>query len=65
MDVGHRSPALVMQLRVSDVSSLYSEPLEEKKHTKVAKHVALRAKVFRDLRTTFNLVEQGCRGEFE
>ena len=31
----------------------------------MAKHVALRAKVFRDLGTAFNLVEQGCGGEFE
>ena len=31
----------------------------------MAEHIALRAKVLRDLRTAFDLVEQGCRGEFE
>ena len=67
MDVGHRSQALVKQLRVlkSGVSSLTSELREEKKLTKVAQHVALRAKVFRNLGTAFDLVKQGSGGEFE
>ena len=31
----------------------------------MAKHVALRTKVLRELRTAFNLVEQSCGREFE